>query len=374
MRVYIGIDWSEQKHDVTLLNHKGAILEHFWLAHTPDGLLKLEDARQQLGLPPQACLVALETAHHLLIDFLWDRGYEQVYVIPPSVIKGSRGRYGQSGARDDRRDSRLIADVLRTDRARLHPWRPDSLLTRQIRAKVSLINHLTRSQVRLANRLRALLLRYYPAALHVFSRLTTQIALQFLCDYPTPQAAARLTWSEFEAFAHQQSYPNPRKLPACFARLKQEPLEASPETVLVYQQEAPLLASHLLTMVQAKTQSLQEMQDLFQRHPDYRIFVSLPGAGRFLAPALLAKFGDDRDRFPSPAAVQAWRVPARSPTRAVNTRRSSSVAPAIMSSDRLSNNGRAVRYPSRFGPMPTGNRSDRALIQTTMPIAVWATV
>src|SRR5690606_28510346 len=95
MRVYIGIDWSEQKHDVTLLNHNGAILEHFCMAHTPDGLLKLEDACQQFGLPPQACLVGLETAHHLLIDFLWDRGYEQVYVIPPSVIKSSRGRYGQ---------------------------------------------------------------------------------------------------------------------------------------------------------------------------------------------------------------------------------------------------------------------------------------
>jgi hypothetical protein len=26
MRIYIGIDWSEQKHDVTLLNEQGAIL------------------------------------------------------------------------------------------------------------------------------------------------------------------------------------------------------------------------------------------------------------------------------------------------------------------------------------------------------------
>lgn len=65
------------------------------------------------------------------------------------------------------------------------------------------------------------------------------------------------------------------------------------------------MASHLLTIVQAKTHSLQEMQDLFQRHPDYKIFVSLPGAGRFLAPALLSKFGDDRDRFRSSTSMQA---------------------------------------------------------------------
>ena len=31
----------------------------------------------------------------------------------------------------------------------------------------------------------------------------------------------------------------------------------------------------------------------------------MPGAAELLAPALLAKFGDHRDRFPSPASVQA---------------------------------------------------------------------
>jgi len=305
MNTYIGIDWSEQKHDVSFLNEAGVIISQFTIPHTGDGLLKLEEHRQQLGQSRQECLVALETAHHLVVDFLWSRGYQHVYVIPPSVINSSRGRYGQSGARDDRRDSRLIADVLRTDRARLPPWRPDSLLTRQIRAKVGLINYLTRSQGRLSNRLRALLIRYYPAALTVFSTLTAQITLHFLQGFPTPQAATSLTWSEFKAFALEHNYPHPRKLPACFARLQQEQPEATSETVLVYQEEVPLLAKHLLAVVQAKAQALRELQKLFQHHPDQAVFTSLPGAGKLLAPALLAKFGDDRQRFPSPASVQA---------------------------------------------------------------------
>ena len=190
MTIFVGIDWSEQKHDVTFLNKAGAIISQLTIPHTPDGLMKLESARQRLGPSRESCLVALETAHHLVVDFLWSHGYEQVYVIPPSVIKSSRGRYGSSGARDDRLDSRLIADVLRTDRVRLYPWHPDCLLTRQIRAKISLINHLTRSSSRLSNRLRAILIRYYPAALKVFSTLRTQIALQFLQRYNSPQSAA----------------------------------------------------------------------------------------------------------------------------------------------------------------------------------------
>ena len=219
MNIYIGIDWSEQKHDVTFLNESGVIINQFTIAQTGSGLLKLEEHRQHLGQSRKKCLVALETAHHLVVDFLWSRGYQQVYVIPPNVIKRSRGRYVQSGARDDRRDSRLIADVLRTDRVRLHPWQPDSLLTRQIGAKVSLINYLTRSQGRLSNRIRALLVRYYPVALTVFSTLSAQITLRFLQRYPVPQAVRSLTWSEFEAFALEHNYPHPRKLPVISSRI-----------------------------------------------------------------------------------------------------------------------------------------------------------
>lgn len=64
-----------------------------------------------------------------------------------------------SGARDDQSDGYLLADILRTDQGRLKPWHPDSLLTRQMRAKVSWIQHLTRASTRLYNRLRAVLLR-----------------------------------------------------------------------------------------------------------------------------------------------------------------------------------------------------------------------
>jgi transposase len=45
--------------------------------------------------------------------------------------------------------------------------------------------------------------------------------------------------------------------------------------------------------------------DLFEQHPDQAISRSLPGVGDILAPALLAHFGDDRDRSPTAESVQA---------------------------------------------------------------------
>ncbi len=305
MQVYIGIDWSEDKHDVVFMNEAGVDVARLTIPHSLDGFVQLDATRRKLGLAPDECTVGLETAHNLIIEYLWSQAYQQVYVIPPSVVKSNRGRFRQSGARDDQSDGYLLADILRTDRGRLQPWHPDSLLTRQMRAKVSWIHHLTRASTRLSNRLRAVLLRYYPAALQVFPDLSTQIALEFIRAYPTPQAAARLTLAELVDFAQQQGYSHPKKLPSCFACLKRDYPPASPETVLIYQEEVIQLASLLLQMTHTKVDVLRELHALFRQHPDYPIFSSLPGAGELLEPALLVKFGDDRQRFPTPASVQA---------------------------------------------------------------------
>jgi transposase len=305
MPVYIGIDWSENKHDVVFINEAASPLARFTIPHSPEGFAKFEVARQRLGLGLQECHVALETAYNVLIDFLWARGYSQVYVVPPRVTKSRRPSYSLANAHTDQSDAYLLADLLRSDRHRLRPWRPDLAHTQEMRAKVSLLLHLTRSSVRLSNRLRAVLLRYYPAALQVFTKLNAPVTLAFIRSFPTPQAVAELSYAAFQTFARQHRYSHPRKLPAAYARLQAPQPCAHPDIVYIYQQEAILLAGLLLQMLEAKKTTLRKLGDLFALHPDFAIFDSLPGAGELLAPALLVKFGDDRERFPSAASVQA---------------------------------------------------------------------
>ncbi len=305
MEVYTGIDWSENKHDVLFMNESGAVVAYLVIPHTPDGFRKFDDARKKLGFSTAECLVGLETAHNLIIDFLWSRNYSQVYVIPPNVVKSCQGRYRQSGAYTDKSSALLLADLLRTDRQRLQPWRPDLPLTQQMRAKISFLLYLTRSAVRLSNRLRAVLLRYYPAAVDVFSSLDGVVTLEFIRAYPTPQAAATLSRDDFEVFARRHGYIQTKYLPACFARLQTPQPEASPAVVESYRMEAISLATLLLNTVRIKKATYKELGKLFAQHPDHDIFASLPGVGKLLAPALLVKFGDDRDRFPAPSSVQA---------------------------------------------------------------------
>ncbi len=65
------------------------------------------------------------------------------------------------------------------------------------------------------------------------------------------------------------------------------------------------LSNLLLALVQAKQNAVDGLQDMFPQYPDAPIFDSLLAAGEFLAPASLAQFGDDRNRFPAAANVQA---------------------------------------------------------------------
>ena len=304
MSVYVGIDWSVKKHDVAFINEAGSIIAQLAIPQQASGFEKLNKTREQVGVEAAECLVGLETAHNLLIDYLWGQGYEQVYVIPPSMVKSSRGRYGSSEVRTDARDARLLADLLRTDLARLHPWRPDSLLTRQIRAKVSLVQHMTKRVRRVTERLRAVLLRYYPGVLELFNGLQSQITVDFIGQYNTPQEAEALSYEEFQDFARLHRYPR-RWLPRQYAKLQKEHPAANSETVVVYEEEGRMLAKDLLGLMQTNRRLKRELTGLFEEHPGQHIFASLPGAGELLAPSLLAKFGDDRARFPTAGSVQA---------------------------------------------------------------------
>jgi transposase len=304
MSLYIGIDWSERKHDLVMMNAAGEVVLRKTIAHSQKGFVEFDEARQRLGITAEDCVIGLETQHNLIVDFLWGQGYGQVYILPPHATQSSRHRFKSSPAHDDQDDAELIADLLRVDLHRFRPWKPGSALTQAIRSRVKFVIFETRQIVRLTNRLRAVLLRYYPAAMHVFSGLDTQIALKFIQSYPIPQLAAQLEFSEFQSFAKQCHYPNPTKLMGRFARLKQAFPQTPTGIVDAYQAEAIALTEQILLTVQTKVRTLHELGILYRQHPDHPIYDSLPQAGDFLGPALLAMLGDDRGRFPTANSLQ----------------------------------------------------------------------
>ena len=302
--LYVGIDWSEAKHDVCILNQAGAILKEFVIAHTAAGHQRLSQEIESFGKKPEQCLVGLETSSNLLIDFLEPKPY-QAYVIAPNIVASSRGRFSSSGRRNDRSDAHLLADLLRTDAHRFTPWQADGALVNQIRTNLRLIDALTQSITRYSNRLRAALLRAYPVAVGLFSDLTTQIALQFLIAYPAQTAVSHLSFLDFQTFCRHHRYSHPHMIMQRYAHLQREVTQPTTATIQAYQESIAVLATLLLSFVQQKRQAIRRVQNRFATHPVHHIFASLPGAGELLAPKLLVMFGDQRERFPVPAAIQA---------------------------------------------------------------------
>jgi transposase len=304
MKVYIGIDWSKDKHDLAFMNEAGRVVQRKVIRHSEDGFWEMEHMRGKMGVLAEDCAVGIETADNMLVEFLWQQGYEELYIIPPKMTKSSRGRQRSSRARSDQSDADLLADLVRTDSHRLISWRPNRILTRQMAEQVNQVRFLSGEIVRVSNRLRAKLLRYYPAALQVFSTLAQNITLAFIQAYPDPIQARALSLEQFRRFALEQGYPQPKRLSACYLALQQAHIPVGNQIAVAYAREAVLLSQLLQKLVMTKKEDIKHLQQIFHQHPDWEIFASLPGAGDLLAPSLLVKFGDDRQRFPHPEVVQ----------------------------------------------------------------------
>ena len=301
---YFGIDWSEDHHNLCIMNRAGARVSQIEFKHTLKGFEQIEVERRKLDVPACNCPVAIETAYNLLTDFLLERDYV-VYIVPPQATNGYRNRQRGSGAHTDGSDAALLASIMRTDRDSHRRLRPNEPLTQQMLAQIRLIETLRRSIQRQENQLRAVLFRTYPQAVGLFGDLTAQINLQFLIAYPTAQEAQTLSLEEFATFCREHHYTRPDLISRRYVHLIEPAPEADPAVVVAYRDQVCILAELLLPQVRRRNEAKAKLGQLFEQHPDAFIFDSLPGAGDLLAPGLLVKFGDHRDRFPTPASVQA---------------------------------------------------------------------
>ena len=81
----IGIDQSQAKHDVCIMDVDGCQLARLTVTNSAAGFEQLHTYCQNLQIPPQECLVALESGHSLLVGYLLDHGY-QVYIVPGKAV------------------------------------------------------------------------------------------------------------------------------------------------------------------------------------------------------------------------------------------------------------------------------------------------
>ena len=136
--------------------------------------------------------VAIETPRGPVVESLMEQQVA-VFSINPKQLDRFRDRFSPAGAKDDRRDAWVLASALRTDAHCLRRLEPTEPVVVELREWSRLNEDLTRERVRLANRMRQQLWRYYPQFLDaVDNEVSARWALELWRRVPTPSAARRV--------------------------------------------------------------------------------------------------------------------------------------------------------------------------------------
>ena len=293
-----GIDWARDDHDVSVVDARGREVHRCTVEHSAAGLRELLTVLARTGV----CEVAIERPDGPVIDTLLGAGIT-VVVISPNQIKNLRGRYGSAGNKDDRFDAFVLADTLRTDRARLAPLTPDHpatvALRRVCRARKDLVAH----RVALANQLRAHLRNVFPGAVGLFADLDSPISLMFLTRFDCQDRADWLTPKRLATWLSGVSYSGRTDPAVLHARLTAAPRGAVGDDGSAHAHITRALLAALRTLVEQIKLLTEQIGEQLAGHADAHIFTSLPRSGTVRAARLLAEIGDCRARFPTPESL-----------------------------------------------------------------------
>jgi transposase len=296
--VTAGIDWASADHAVCVVGGAGEVVSRFSVEHSAEGLRGLVSRLARAG----AREAAIERGDGPVVDALLAAGVT-VVVITPRQIKNLRSRYGSAGNKDDRFDAYVLADVLRTDRARLRPLIPASPATVTLRQACRARTDLVRHRVAVTNQLRAHLLCAFPGVVGLFCRLDSAISLAFLARFGCQDRAGWLSQKRLAAWLKSAGYSGRTDPAVLYERMRSAPRGATGEAGAASAQVTRALAAVLASLnTQIKALEAQIAVQL-AAHADGHIFTSLPRSGTVRAARLLAEIGDCRARFPDPQAL-----------------------------------------------------------------------
>jgi len=301
-RTYVGIDWADDHHDVHVTDNSAEVLDSFRVTHSYDGLEQLRKRLSKFSKNPEDILVAIESHQGLLIYSLLEFGYK-VYPVNPKSMDRYRDRYRMSSSKSDPKDAMVLANILRTD---LHLYKPlpkETISDARLRHLTRAHKSLGQEKVKLINQLTAQLKSYYPAALHIFSKLDQKISLAFLENYPTPEKAAAASLKELQKFFREQSYSCQYRVPLVYESLQQPSLLAPREIEEIHQTIVLSLIPVLRSLLIEIEKLAKEIAKEFKQNQAYQIFSSLP-AGEITAARLNAELGSNGSRYPTREYLQ----------------------------------------------------------------------
>lgn len=300
---FAGVDWATQKHDVCLIDPGGRVVAECGFAADAEGLADMARWLVRLsGADPGAIAVAIEVPHGPVVETLIEHGFG-VHSINPKQLDRFRDRFTVAGAKDDRRDARVLADSLRTDGRAFRRIENDDPDVIELREWSRMSAELQHENTALCNRARQQLLRFYPQILELTDDVGEAWILDLLELVPTPAEAHRRRRGSVEKLLRARRI---RRVDAdeVLTILRRPALSVAPGTVQAATGHLRQLVERIRLVRRQLADCSARLRDICDRlgaddasvgagradEPrDVEILLSLPGVGRIVVAVLLAE-------------------------------------------------------------------------------------
>jgi transposase len=293
--LFTGIDWSDKMLDFQLRTAQGKVLAEGQVKPSVDGLADLF-AKLEAHAKPDQIGIAIETAQGAWVQALLDRGYN-VYPVNPKSVDSFRKALSASGVKTDKIDRKVLAMFLATFHQDIKPLRPDApeivALRMACQDRLRLVEECTAK----LQELRAHLKCHYPAFLGLFGDIDSLIALKFLEQFPTQNQMLALSERRLINWLKRHHYPCPGRLDTMVDILKQPALPVALHLQKAKEPRIRFLARSIQTLKAEMAERDEQITKDLDELPEANWIRSLPGAGKVLAPSLLACLGRDPNRF-----------------------------------------------------------------------------
>lgn len=299
----VGIDWSHKDHHVAVRLPSGQV-RSLRVEADLEGFQSLLSQLEQMagGAPIHICM---EKARISLFYHLMLRDNIQLYLVDPKQFARYRESFTSSGAKHDTTDAALLLRMLceRSDQMRL--FQPDDAATRKLAHLVQTRRNMVDERTRLLQQLRAALKTYNPLLLQLAgNRLKSRLLRILLRRWPDPRKLRRLHPNTLRCALRDAGLKDPDAIEQCLQTIRSQPLVTKDPALLEPMAiHAKTLLLQIETIEKAIAELEKQIQQIMAEHADAHLFRNLRGAGKAMAPRLVAAFGSRRDRYQSAEEV-----------------------------------------------------------------------